>query len=567
MNEKPARTIRMLPAGRGKKARTPIKTAAASNVTVIPAKPEYTKKVVERQLRVAAYCRVSTDDEEQRTSYEAQKAYYTDKIMTTPNWTMVDIFADEGLSGTSTKKRKEFNRMIRLCKQRKIDLILTKSISRFARNTVDCLQSVRLLRENGIGVIFEKENINTLESDCEMMITLHGAFAQAESESISENVRWGIQRAMSTGHVQINYTSLYAYQRGEDGNPQIVPEEAKIVRWVGSLYLAGDSVKTIRKKLEDAHIPNALGEPTWGHAAVQSLLFNEFYVGDVLRQKTFITDCISKKAVRNTGQLPMYLTKDHHEGVYDRDTYNAIQEERARRISGKSPSKYAPTGKSTYSSKYALTERLVCGECGTLYRRVTWTRPTGLKIVWRCVSRLEYGKKYCHSSPSIEEEPLQKTIMAAINSVMASKVLMISDITDAMQKELLPIPGEDSLADVERQIENLEIQFRRLLMGASNTDDQESYTEKHSEQFQQIVTQMAVLKEKRQMLETAYAEDEATLRRIKRSRELLEASSPYMEEWNEGTIRQLVEMVKVISKDQLLVVLKDGTEIHQSMMQ
>ena len=176
------------------------------------------------QRRVAAYCRVSTDDEEQLTSYEAQQNYYTDKIMTNREWTMAGIFADEGITGTSARKRPEFLKMIRLCKQKKIDIVLTKSISRFARNTVDCLNYIRALRELGIAVIFEKENINTLEADSEILITMLGAFAQAESESISANVRWGKRQAMKSGHVTMQYKQLLGYEKGPDGKPRIVPD-------------------------------------------------------------------------------------------------------------------------------------------------------------------------------------------------------------------------------------------------------------------------------------------------------------------------------------------------------
>lgn len=196
-------------------------------VIIIPAKPEITQRSIQRQLRVAAYCRVSTDEEEQLTSYAAQQTYYTDKIMANKNWTMAGIFADEGITGTSARKRPEFLRMIRLCKQKKIDIVLTKSISRFSRNTVDCLNYIRALRELGIAVIFEKENINTLESDSEILITMLGAFAQAESESISANVRWGKRQAMREGKPIIQYKHLYAYTKGEDGKPKIIPERPK----------------------------------------------------------------------------------------------------------------------------------------------------------------------------------------------------------------------------------------------------------------------------------------------------------------------------------------------------
>jgi len=196
-------------------------TGVNPKVIVIPPKPEAVQaNAVKRQLRVAAYCRVSTDDEEQLTSYEAQQNYYTDKIMTNPDWTMAGIFADEGITGTSAKKRPEFLRMIRKCRQKKIDLVLVKSISRFARNTVDCLNYIRALRELGIAIIFEKENINTLESDSEMLITMMGAFAQAESESISQNVRWGKRQAMREGKAIIQYKRLYGYADGAGPYPR-----------------------------------------------------------------------------------------------------------------------------------------------------------------------------------------------------------------------------------------------------------------------------------------------------------------------------------------------------------
>ena len=357
-------------------------------VIVIPSKPEAAQQTaVKRQLRVAAYCRVSTEEEEQQSSYEAQCHYYTDKIMTNSDWTMAGIFADEGITGTSARKRPEFLRMIRLCRQKKIDLVLTKSISRFARNTVDCLDYVRALRALGIAVIFEKENINTLESDSEMLITLLGAFAQAESESISANVRWGKRQAMREGKVSIQYKKLYAFRRGENGEPEVIPEQAEVVRQIFRQYLAGASLRMIGESLESGQIPNVTGGAAWSISAIRSILTNEKYCGDVLLQKTYVRDCISKQVVRNTGQLPMYLVRNNHQGIVDRKTFDAVQTEMARRSAGKSPSKKnASTGMTSYASKYALSERLVCGECGTLYRRCTWKKNGKSRVVWRCVS-------------------------------------------------------------------------------------------------------------------------------------------------------------------------------------
>jgi len=245
-------------------------------VIVIPANPQFAQtKAVQRQLRVAAYCRVSTDSEEQLTSYEAQKNYYTDKIMTNPRWTMAGIFADEGITGTSAAKRPEFLRMIRQCRQKKIDLILVKSISRFARNTVDCLKYMRALRELGIAIIFEEQNINTLETDSEMLITMLGAFAQAESESISGNVKWGIRQAMREGKANIQYKRLYAYEKGEDGKPRIIPEQAEVVRDIYDRFLAGQSLRMIKDSLEAKGILAVGGGTEWSIAVIRGILQND----------------------------------------------------------------------------------------------------------------------------------------------------------------------------------------------------------------------------------------------------------------------------------------------------
>ena len=213
-------------------------------IIVIPAKKESPQEQAKkRNLRVAAYCRVSTGDEEQLTSYENQKAFYTEKIMKNPEWTMVDIFADEGITGTSTCRRKDFLRMIRQCRQGKIDMILAKSVSRFARNTVDTLNFTRELRSLGIPVIFEEQNINSIYPESEFLIALHAAFAQSESESISANVRWGKRQSIKDGKVTFQYKTLLGYEKGPDGNPVIIPEEAETVRRIFEWYLAGKSVR------------------------------------------------------------------------------------------------------------------------------------------------------------------------------------------------------------------------------------------------------------------------------------------------------------------------------------
>ena len=534
----------------------------APRVIKIPAKPEATRQAeARRQLRVAAYCRVSTKEEDQANSYEVQKEYYTDKIMSNTAWTMAGIFADKGITGTSAKKREDFMRMIRHCRQKKIDVILTKSVSRFSRNTVDCLYYIRALKQLGIAVIFEKENINSLEEDSELRITLSGAFAQSESESISANVTWGKRRAMEAGKVSIQYKKLYGYRKGEDGQPEIIPEQAEIVRWLYERYLTGASLRMIKDELEQQGVKCFEDSPEWTISRIRSILQNEKYCGDVLMQKTFRQDFINRKAIKNTGQLPMYLIENHHEGIVSREKYDAVQAEMARRNAAKSPSKNAVTGMASYASKYALSERLVCGECGTLYRRCTWTRNGEKRVVWRCVSRLDYGKKYCHNSPTLDEAPLQQAILAVLNTAMADKNSLIRQITAATETELIPFPGGTmSLGDIECRLRVLEQQFQTLLEKA--TDDPAAY----GGQFKEILDEQTFLKEKRSVILANNNEQAKANQRIMDAAQTLENASPYITEWDESAVRQLVETVKILSKDEVAVTLKGGIEICQKIM-
>ena len=527
-------------------------------VTVIPAKPQRSLQAVRRQLRVAAYCRVSTEEEEQQSSYEAQCTYYTDKIMTNPEWTMAGIFADEGITGTSTKKRDDFNRMIRKCRQKKIDLILTKSISRFARNTLDSLKYIRALKELGIGIIFEKENINTLEMDTELIITFMSAFAQSESESISANVRWGKRQAMKEGKTSVNFKKLYGYFLDSEGNPQVDSDKAAVIRSIFNRYLQGASLRMIRQELEAAGIPNPAGSEKWGIDQIRSILSNEKYCGDVLMQKTFIQDCISKKVVKNTGQLPMYLIQNNHTAIVSREVYQAVQAEKARRSATASPStKTSSTGRTCYASKFALSERLVCGECGTLYRRCTWKRNGKTRIVWRCVSRLDYGTKYCHQSPTMDEEPLQRAIMAAISSVMAPKEKINGLITDAALEETGKLPNSAmTLGDINRRLEKLEAEFDTLFNQSGGID-------KNTVRFREIANEMSALKEQREKISAQLRNNEAAQKHVHTIAAVLDQEDHRITQWDEEMIRQLVHTVKVISASQLRVYLNDGTEIEQ----
>ena len=528
-------------------------------VTVIPAKPQMDQRTVMRQLRVAAYCRVSTEEEEQQSSYEAQCTYYIDKIMTNPEWTMAGIFADEGISGTSTKNRDDFNRMIRRCRQKKIDLILTKSISRFARNTLDSLKYIRALKGMGIGIIFEKENINTLETDTELIITFMSAFAQSESESISANVRWGKRQAMKEGKASVNFKKLYGYYLDDEGNPQVNSDQAEAIRSIYDQYLQGASLRMIKLSLEGKAVPNPAGGAKWDISQIRSILGNEKYCGDVLMQKTFTQDCINKKVIKNTGQLPMYLIQNNHPAIVSREIYQAVQAEKTRRSASASPSKkMSSTGRSCYASKFALSERLVCGECGTLYRRCTWKRNGKTRIVWRCVSRLDYGAKYCHQSPTMDEEPLQWAIMTAINSVMDSKETICRQITEAAVEETGILPDSTmTLGEINRRLEELEAEFNILLQ-------QPDSAVKNAARFGSIANEMASLKEQREKVAARLRKDQTVQLHVHTMKAALDGISHHMQQWDEEMVRQLVHTVKVISADHIKVFLYDGTEIDQT---
>ena len=290
--------------------------------------------------------------------------------------------------------------MIAACKRGRVDLILTKSLSRFARNTVDCLEVVRMLRANGIGVIFEKENINTLTESSEFLITLFSGFAQAESESISKNIVWGIQKSREAGNVPFQYTKMLGYRRGVDGKPEIDPEEAEVVKRIYRRYLDGCSLAQIKTELEVDGIPTASGIRGWTYQVIRNILTNERYIGDALLQKTYTTDCVSKTVRKNQGDRPMVYVEKNHPAIISKAMFYQVREEMTRRSSKrKVMQKTGKTEQGKYSAKYALSDLLVCGECGTPYKRCTWARNGKKRIVWRCVSRLEFGTKYCHAPP------------------------------------------------------------------------------------------------------------------------------------------------------------------------
>lgn len=388
-------------------------------IKVIPPDPKYDRSVrVEKKiLNVAAYCRVSTRYEQQENSFEAQVNYFTEKIAANPLWNYAGIYSDQGKTATSTKTRDSFNDMLEDCYLGKIDLILTKSISRFARNTVDFLRIIRELKEHHVRIIFEKENIDTMDSSGELLITILSSQAQEESRNLSENTRWGIVRKYEQGIIQINHTKFLGYTKDSEGRLVIVPEEAEIVRKIYDLYLQGLGLYKIAKILEHEEIKTVTGNTKWQSSVIGTMLTNEKYIGDAMMQKTYTIDFMTKKRVRNNGYVKRYYIENNHEAIISRQQYYMVQEELKRRNNKMSFG-------TRYSSKYPLSGLLVCGECGSKYFRVTWYE-NRLKMrvpKWRCSERLKTGTRKCKCSPSLKEDMLYRIILDQIQKIMNTHI-------------------------------------------------------------------------------------------------------------------------------------------------
>ena len=441
-----------------------VKTKTKKNVSIIPGKMEHGKKADAEQkiLRVAAYCRVSTQLEQQESSFEAQKNYYTEKITNNPNWKLAGIYADDGISGTDRKKRDEFNRLLQDCEAGKIDMILTKSISRFARNTVDTLNTLRILRKKGVTVFFEKEHIDTHADNGEMIITVLSGLAQEESFNLSENTRWGIIRKFENGTIILNHNRFMGYTKGKDGELAIVPEEAETVRLIFRMYLEGTSIAGIKRHLEKEGILTVTGRKIWNEGTISKMLSNEKYMGDALLQKSYTADFLTKTRKKNNGEMRQYYITDNHEGIVAKEIYYAVQQEKQRRAERRKPAvtRRAKEKKKGYSSKYILSNLLVCGECGQPYRRITWTRNGVKRIVWRCSNRVEHGTEYCKNSPTLDEEALQRAVMRTVGnvvrdsefgSVMQNNVtLVIGQYADSIQSE--NNETDEKIAGLEREM-------------------------------------------------------------------------------------------------------------------
>ena len=510
-----------------------------------------------RKLRVAAYCRVSTELEQQQSSYDIQIEYYTRHIMQNPNWIFAGVFADDGRSATNTFRRDDFNQLMNQCMKGKVDMVITKSISRFARNTVDCISWVRKLKEKNVAVYFEKENLNTLDDSTEMILTILSSQAQEESRAISTNVKWGYARKFEKG--ESTGQRSYGFRKAPTGEMCIVEEEAAVIRNMARWFLDGDSLERIKHRLEDAGIETTTGKKTWSTGTIYNILTNEKIMGDVLLQKTFTADYLTKRRVKNSGQQKQYYVKNHHEAIIPKTVYYKIQEEIARRSSlKKAGTRKGKTAQGVYSSKYALTGIMVCNECGAHYRRTTWAKNGKKVIVWRCINRLEHGTKQCHESPTLKEEVIQEAIMGKLHglSIDQEEENFLNGVKEDILRAARVVGGACTEEEIDKTIEELRDQLMDYVGMAAREHGGENW---YSDRMRKLGLQISELKRRRESIrEQEKIRDEYEYLDQEISRIIGETGGATGAEFDNIFIRQIVREIRVISKNKLQIQLRTG---------
>ena len=525
---------------------------SVKNITVIPAtlnRHTGIPKNANVKRRVAGYARVSTDSDEQVTSYAAQVDYYTGYIQSNPNWEFVEVYTDEGISGVMTKHRDGFNRMISDALAGRIDLIVTKSVSRFARNTVDSLTTVRKLKEKGVEVYFEKENIYTLDSKGELLITIMSSLAQEESRSISENVTWGQRKRFADGKVSMPYKQFLGYRKGAKGIPEIVPEEAELVIRIYKMFMSGKSTSAIARQLTNEGIPTPGGKKVWQKATVDSILTNEKYKGSALLQKKYTVDFLTKTMKVNEGEVPQYYVENSHPAIIKPSEWEEVQVEmNRRRAKGKRHDCSSP-----------FSGKIFCGDCGGVYGSKTWhSTDKYRRVIWQCNHKYDSGQK-C-GTPHIREETLQALFIRALGEYMADPEERIEGL-QYVQKEMTSTDFIDAdIAEAEQKLDLLSGMVRNcIMMNASATGDHRDYQQQYTELTQQY--------------ESLKAEYEALLARREQMKETAIIFGGMLFELYEledipATFREslwhtLVDRATVYADERIVFSFKDGTEIAE----
>jgi DNA invertase Pin-like site-specific DNA recombinase len=518
-----------------------------AQVSLIPAKKAlYSELPLTGAVRrrVAGYARVSTDLDEQVNSYEAQVDYYTQHIKSKSDWDFVSVYTDEGISATSTTHRDGFNKMITDALAGKIDLIITKSVSRFARNTVDTLTTIRKLKENGVECYFEKENIYTFDSKGELMLTIMSSIAQEESRSISENVKWGWRKRMADGKVTMPYSSFLGYEKGEDGKPQIVESEAEVVRQIYRLFLDGCSVNSIAQHLTKQGIPTPAGKRVWQAKVVESILTNEKMKGCCLSQKVYKPDLLLKPR-KNDGVIDQFYVKDSHPGIVSSEVFDEVQEQMQRRKLNPSYTK----------GWHPFAGRIICGQCGHAYTRKVWhSTDQYRKYIWRCGAKYEKGTR-C-ATPHVSEELIKDLFVQAVNWVIGYKD-EIAASCDEIKAILLDVVDLDAeCATVHEKMEKCYAERKKLIernnrspeIGFANQDTL------HAEQHEALKKQYKKLRDerKRRVLSAG---------RIDSFCEDLIAQGGSITEFDEGLWLSLVEKATVYTREDIRFTFRDGTVV------
>lgn len=505
-------------------------------------------ETAKQKKRVAAYARVSTDSDEQLTSYAAQVAFYSHYIKENPEWEFVSVYTDEGISGTNTHGRDGFNRMIADAMAGKIDLILTKSISRFARNTVDTLTTIRKLKEKGIEVYFEKENIYTLDAKGEVMITIMSSLAQEESRSISENVTWGKRRSMEEGRFSLAYKRFLGYEKGGDGLPKIVESEARIVREIYSRFLDGQTASFIASSLTAEGIPTPSGKRVWCSSTVMSILQNEKYKGDALLQKTYTADFLNKKIRKNKGEVPQYYIHNSHPAIIAPETFELVQQEIKRR---------RPKRRQLYKNS-PFAAKIICGGCGGFYGQKVWhSNSKYRRQIWQCNHKYADKESSC-TTPNLLEEEIKEAFVMAVNQLLEQKdqhLHMLKQLaesladTGSLDKQLEEARAKHSgqLAEMRRYME----ENTRLVQ------DQEEY----SRHFAEMDEACKTTEERIDSLQQQILAQHGRREQIRRSMNELKKCGTALDGFSLDVWNAEVESVTVSSNKILAFLFYDGTKI------
>ena len=506
------------------------------------------------KLKVAAYARVSTDEAEQLNSYKTQCDYYTSYIQGKPEWEFVGLYADEGITGTSAKRRKEFQRLIRDAMDGKIDLILVKSVSRFARNTVDSLQTVRKLRDKGVKIYFEKENIDSLDAKCDMILSIYSSLAEEESRSISTNIRWAHQKKVERGEVVLNFNNIYGYQQDENKNVTIKIQEAEVVREIYHKYLIGYSIRRIIRELKENEIKSPLGSSKWSSSTIKGILENEKYIGDVILQKTYKRDFLTQRRVRNTGQAPQKYVENNHPAIVDRLTWNAVQAEIERRNSLRSTE---ATGKGRYDMRYAFSGVIECGECNSNFRRHNYTNGNKIERTWACKEHLK-GNKYC-TQEILKEEVLEEMFVNTLNRLLENRDKVLKKVEASVKEAMLEV-GTDN----KQQIEKVDLMIEKLQADMLELNKRRGKREVDAEQYntesREIMEQLDELFKQRDELIAEQSDGALSKSQYKMLTDFLK-NEQKQTEFDKDVFTKLIEKIIVNSRADITFIFKDGTEI------